>query len=234
LEGYRLHAKSSNCQKSFTSRDGPIHGTRLTRRGFNGTGYVTNSGVVIHPRRSRIARSSIEAITRKKHRLFDISKHPRAAEIETLFTKNVINNTLYVATILEIADANSAFWDHPIKIPILSPISAEEHEARWVESNRVIRKGDLIFTLDTKSVVSRVITYFDQGAWSHTAMYVGDGRIIEAIGEGVVERSIEAYHDPRYRLGVYRSYIGRPERIDAAISLMRSTVSMSNLILIGR
>ena len=171
---------------------------------FNGTGYVTGAGVVIYPRRSRIARTTIAAITRRRHQLTDLSNYPHAAQIEAFFTSNVINNTLYVAAMQEIGNPASPFWDYPIKIPILNPISAEEHEARWVEGIRALEVGDAVFTMDTKSMISRAITYFDQGTWSHTATYVGDGRIVEAIGSGVVERSIEAYHSQRYRLGIYR------------------------------
>jgi hypothetical protein len=67
-----------------------------------------------------------------------------------------------------------------------------------------IRRGDFIFTLDSKSATSRIIAYLDQGTWSHTGFYCGNGLISEAIFPRVVERSIEAYHHPRYRIGVYR------------------------------
>ena len=87
--------------------------------GFNGTGYVTDAGVIIYPRRSRIARTTIEAVRRRHHRLIDLSKHPRAAQIETFFTNNVINNTLYVAAMQEVGNLDSLFWDNPIKILLL-------------------------------------------------------------------------------------------------------------------
>src|SRR6202041_910029 len=108
------------------------------------------------------------------------------------------------AAMRHMKDTGSSFWQHPIKLPMLKPISKEEHEHRWVQGAALVQKGDLIFTFDTQSLISRVITYFDQGAWSHTGSYTGDGHIIEAIGEGVVERNIEAYHSPKYRMGIYR------------------------------
>ena len=55
-------------------------------------------------------------------------------------------------------------------------------------------------------------------------MYVGDGKIIEAITSGVVERSIEAYHDARYRVGVYRLPGASTELIDTFVAFNRSTV----------
>jgi uncharacterized protein YycO len=88
----------------------------------------------------------------------------------------------------------------------------------------MLQKGDAIFTLDTKSIASRLIAYLDQGAWSHVGTYVGNGQIVEAITLGVVERSIEAYHDARYRLGVYRLPGASLEQIDSLVSFNRSTV----------
>jgi cell wall-associated NlpC family hydrolase len=219
----------------FKGRGDPWHPTDAT--GFSKTGYVTNSGIVIYPRRSRIARTSIEAVTRSHHRLIDISKHPRAAQIEALFTNNVINNTLYVAAIQQIGNPNSPFWNNPIKIPILSPISPEEHETRWIRFVGALQKGDGIFTFDTKSIVSRIITHLDQGAWSHVGTYVGNGRIVEAITLGVVERSIEAYHDTRYRLNIYRFPGASPQQIDSMIASCHSTVgdrySYRKVLLLG-
>jgi hypothetical protein len=206
----------------FKSRGDPWH--RTDESGFSKTGYVTNDGIVIHPRRSRIARTSIEVIRRRRHRLIDISNHPRATEIEDLFTNNIINTTLYVAAIQQIGDPNSPFWNHPIKIPILSPISPEEHEARWTRGIRTLQKGDGIFTFDTKSTASRFIAYLDQGTWSHVGTYVGDGKISEAITSGVVQRSIEAYHNSRYRLGLYRFLHATPEQIEAFLAAERSKV----------
>jgi Permuted papain-like amidase enzyme, YaeF/YiiX, C92 family len=78
-----------------------------------------------------------------------------------------------------------------------------------------------VFTLDTGGIGSRLITYLDQGTWSHVGSYVGEGRIIEAITSGVTERSIEAYHHPRYRLGIYR-LPGSPEQFDKMIEWSRS------------
>src|SRR6202011_465942 len=163
----------------FKRKRDPWHPTDAS--GFSNTGYVTNGGIVIYPRRSRIARTSIEAVTGRHHRLIDISPHPRAVQIEALFTNNVINNTLYVAAMQQIGNPNSPFWNNPIKIPILTPISAEEHETRWREFVGALQKGDWIFTFDTKSIVSRIITHLDQGTWSHVGQYVGNGKIVEAI-----------------------------------------------------
>jgi hypothetical protein len=199
----------------------PWHPTDMT--GFNKTGYVTESGVVIYPRRSRIARKSVDAIMKLPHRLLRMPHHPRAEQIEKFFTNNIINTTMYVMAIERIGQPASPFWDNPIKLPILNPITPAEHEKRWSLLLNLLQRGDAIFTVDTKSITSRVITYLDQGVWSHVGTYTGEGRICEAITSGVTERSIEAYHHPRYRLGIYR-LDGSEEQIDQMIEALRSQI----------
>jgi hypothetical protein len=197
---------------------------RPDETGLSKTGYVTATEVVIHPRRSRIARTPLKTIVKRPHRFIDMPNHPHSAQIEEFFTTNVMNNKLYVRALLEIGNVNSTFWNKPIKVPILTPITAEEHEARWNRMVKLLQKGDGIFTFDTKSPSSRVITYLDQGTWSHIATYAGNGQICEAIPSGVVERSIEAYRDSRYRLGVYRVPGASLEQIDALVKAGRSQV----------
>jgi permuted papain-like amidase YaeF/Yiix C92 family enzyme len=196
-------------------------GTQRTKPGFNKVGYVTENGVVIYPRRSRIAKESLNAIKRRPHRIIQLAGHPRAKEIETFFTSNIINTAMFVAGIQMMGQPASPFWDSPIKLPVLSPITPAEHEKRWNTVLPTLQRGDSVFTLDTKSIVSRLITYLDQGTWSHVGTYAGEGRVIEAITSGVTERSIQAYHHPRYRLGVYR-HGGSAEQIEKMIELARS------------
>jgi Permuted papain-like amidase enzyme, YaeF/YiiX, C92 family len=206
----------------FKGRYDPWHPTDAT--GYTKVGYLTNDGTLVYPRRSRIARVPFGTIRRKPHRRIDISRHPRADQIEALFTESVINNALYVRALQLIADPTSPFWDNPIKLPILTPISPEERERKWLQMLPLLQRGDLIYTFDNKSVMSRIIRYLDQGTWSHVACYVGDGQIIEAITSGVVERGLSAYRDTRYRLGVYRFPQATADNINHMIAFQRSTV----------
>ena len=83
-----------------------------------------------------------------------------------------------------------------------------------------------IFTFDTKSVGSRLIAYLNQGTWSRVGICSGNGCVLEAITSGVTERSIEAYHHPRYRLGIYR-LSGSPAQIDKMIEFAESQLGKS-------
>jgi YD repeat-containing protein len=190
--------------------------------GFNKVGFVTENGVVIYPRRSRIAKKSLNAIRTRPHRIIQLTNHPRAKEIEIFVTSNIINTAMFVTGIQMIGQPTSPFWDSPIELPILTPIKPAEHEKKWSTLLNTLQKGDSVFTLDTGSIASRLITYLDQGTWSHVGTYTGEGRIIEVrTSSGVTERSIEAYHNPRYRLGVYRLG-GSAEQIDKMIEWYRS------------
>jgi Permuted papain-like amidase enzyme, YaeF/YiiX, C92 family len=197
---------------------------RRDATGFNNTGYVTADDMVIHPRRSRIATTPLAKIVKRPHRLIQLPNLPHAQQIETFFTKNIINNTLYVIALQQIPNANSSFWRSPIKVPILEPISAEEHELRWKKMKSVLQRGDGIFVIDAESLASRIIAYLDQGTWSHVGTYSGNGQIVEAITSGVVERSMEAYHHRRYRLGAYRLPGATAEQIDTLISFARTQI----------
>ena len=194
---------------------------RPDQTGFNKVGYVTENGVVIYQRRSRIAKKSLDAIRRRPHRIIPLVGHPRANEIEIYFTRNIINRTMFSVGIQMIGQPTSPFWDSPIKLPILPPITPAEHETRWKTLLSTLQRGDFVFTLDTKSIASRLIAYLDQGTWSHVGTYTGEGRIIEAITSGAAERSIEAYHHHRYRLGLYR-LSGSAEQFDKMIEWSRS------------
>jgi hypothetical protein len=58
-----------------------------------------------------------------------------------------------------IEQPNSPFWDNPVKLSTLEPIDAKEHERRWNAAMGAIKKGDMISTTDTKSLMSKVIRY---------------------------------------------------------------------------
>jgi hypothetical protein len=96
----------------------------------------------------------------------------------------------------------------PILMPdVCMPLTSEKHAESWLRVIPKLQVADTIFTFRTKSFRSKLIAGIDSGSWSHTAIYIGNGDIVEAIGEGVVKRSIEIYNDPTIRLGVYRPFI---------------------------
>jgi len=120
------------------------------------------------------------------------------------FADNVPSIELFEAGMIALTKGLFWYFDNPIRIPKLEVITKERFEERWKTLRSTLQLGDVIFTIDTRNIISRLIARFDHGTWSHVGAYSGGGKITEAIPMGLVERSIEAYHNPRYRLGVYR------------------------------
>jgi hypothetical protein len=120
------------------------------------------------------------------------------------FTENVLSIELFEAGMIALTKGLFSYFDNPIRIPKLEDITGEGFEERWKALLSIVQVGDIIFTIDTQNIISKLIARFDHGTWSHVGAYSGGGKITEAVPIGVVERSIEAYHNPRYRLGVYR------------------------------
>ncbi len=126
------------------------------------------------------------------------------AGVETFFKHNVLNPELMRRGLASIFKRDFNFFRCPIRLPILTPISFEEHENRWSQMMMCIQPSDLVQVIDNSSVISRLIAKVDIGTWSHSACYAGRGMVLEAITSGVFTRSINVYRDMRYRLGVYR------------------------------
>jgi hypothetical protein len=182
-------------------------GQKAGQQGFNKAGYVTNDGFVLYAGQWRVKRRSFEKLKNRRHGLLKLPQEydTHAGNIETFFTRNKLDWYLFNMGMEALRDKKFSFFDSPIKRPILHPLTAEEFETRWTGFLAHLQRGDLITTLDTQSILSRMIAAADHGVWSHIGMCTGNGRIAEAITSGVVERSVEAYHTPRYRLGIYRT-----------------------------
>jgi hypothetical protein len=178
---------------------------------------------VLHPRRTRMAKTWLERITRKCHQILDLSAHPRAEQITMFFERNIPNRSLFHSGVSALAEDNLSFWDVPVRLPILDTIGPAVHEERWLQLKSKLQPGDLIATLDARSFISRMIAYVDQGTWSHVGKYSGSGTVLEAISAGVVERPIDVYHDIRYRIGVYR-HAATADQLAQLIAFFRSQV----------
>jgi hypothetical protein len=201
---------------------------RVDATGYNKIGYVCNDRTVVYPRFCGITKSDLKQIAKKKHRL--IYMPFEQYHVKTGFRNNVGNIELFYIGINAIKNAiinnDYSYFDNPIKLPLLSQISSEEFKFRWDQLSNLLLPGDILMTFDSRSVISRVIAMVDHGTWSHSALYIGDGRICEAITAGVVERSIDAYRFPRFRIGVYWAdalAIDREER-NSRINFTRSQV----------
>lgn len=180
-------------------------------KSHNKIGYLTDDDIVIYPFMRGLRRVTLDRIRRP----YTLSTMPPdfslAEQVKAFFTQNVPNRQLFYHGLNALNNyvlKNNSYYDDyldsPIKLPILEPISNEEHEARWQRFMEKIRAGDIIQSINTESFVSRLIARFDHGTWSHTAGYIGRGLVVEALPGGVVARHIEVYNSPKYRMGIYR------------------------------
>ncbi len=170
---------------------------------------MTGRNTVIYPVRRHFVERPVEKIHTKSHFRPPSCAYRRASaecekRVEAFFAGNVLNPFLIQRGLREIAYGDLSLFDSPIVLPKLRPIDAQEHEQRWKELSACILDGDMVTVLDQSSTVSRLISRIDVGTWSHTAVYLGDGYLTEAITSGVIERSINVYGKQRYRLGIYR------------------------------
>jgi hypothetical protein len=86
---------------------------------------------------------------------------------------------------------------------------------------RVLRPGDVLLVDGGHNKVSAAIKYLTQSTWSHAALYVGEGRLVEAeVGLGIVESPLEKYAG--FHLRICRPVGLESEQVAAVIGFARS------------
>jgi hypothetical protein len=193
----------------------------VTWKEHNKVGYLTQTEIAIYPLRFGLKKTPLNKI-KHRYRIIPLPSIPLDDNIESFFTRNRDSPYLFICGIKALTQ-NLAFFNSPIKLPILDQITAQQFQMRWKQFISLLRPGDWIQTIDTKSIVSRTIALVDHGVWSHGSTYTGAGQICEAITSGVVERRIDVYQSPRYRLGLYRP--NEPlDSIQPRIAFLRSQI----------
>ena len=204
----------------------PFHKPDST--GFNRVGYSTERETMIYQRDHKFIEIPLKKLHPKRLEAFEIKgSASELAAIETFFTGNVLNTFLMNRGLHAVAQGPRSLFANPIKLPILSPITDSEWVQRWQKLPNVLQKLDLVQVFDESSRISRLIAAVDRGSWSHSAMYSGDGKVMEAITSGVTERSIDVYRRQGIRIGVYRiPVIVDGARAEDAISYARQQIGM--------
>ena len=204
----RSRDEGEPCVRLIAFRDSDRVWYRVDETGFNKVGYVTRKDTVIHPRWNRgLAETPLPRVLRCPHEFRERAALTKdeVENIEIFFTQNTPSIELFNLGFSALLTASElSFFETPIRIPALEDISRLEFQKRWETFSSTLRPADMVAAIDTKSLTSRMIARFDHGTWSHVGTYTGDGTILEAIKDGVVERDIEVYRNPRYRLGLYR------------------------------
>lgn len=176
--------------------------------GFNKTGFITKIGTVIYPFKNKLIESPLEVIKKNPYEIFSFSesKEVDKEKISDFFIHNWRNQELFEMGLFKILKENDMrYFDSPIKLPFLDPISETERNDLWKILYQSLVLGDIIATFDSNSFISRMISKIDNGPWSHVAMYSGSGMICEAITSGVTERPLNVYNREHIRIGLYRN-----------------------------
>jgi len=195
---------------------------RCDASGWNKIGYVTASDQVLYPLRTHLALSRLANI-KGISRMFSFPDSEHDQSVEAYFTKNKPHVGLFFRGISEIMKHDYSLFEQPIRLPILQPYPPQHFKQKWNDFVAKLEPGDLIMTVDTKSFTSKLVAAIDHGTWSHSGMYVGHGRICEAIPGGVTEREIKYYESHRYRLGAYRVKAS-PEQIITMIAFNKAQI----------
>jgi len=199
------------------------------RNGFNKVGYITTDGIVVFTIRNEVVRKALVEIKKFPHSLAQFAQPSQKpvdfdrTNLDIFFLKNLQTPDLFNTGLTAIKNEDVTYFDRPIKLPRLDAIDENTRAHRWSELKFSIRKGDLLFTFDSKSLSSKLISLIDKGPWSHCGTCSGDGTVIEAITSGMVERPIDSYAAYRYRLGLYRL---RSETFDADILIAFSRAQL--------
>jgi hypothetical protein len=68
-------------------------------------------------------------------------------------------------------------------------LGGEQHMSIRTVDESVLNSGDVIMFRGT-DLIARLIIEFDGGHYSHSAIYVGDGDVVEAVAQGVIRRPL--------------------------------------------
>lgn len=173
--------------------------------GYNQVGIVIDENKMLIKRKKSIVEVKSIDSPNGQYSLRTPNSAKAAKLIVTYFKDNVMNVPLFDRGMASLVDSKRAhLFDSPLLMPKFMDRSVNDYEEKWRAIESKAQAGDLIFTYDSHSLISKLIAGFDKGAWSHVATYMGDGMLCEAITSGVTKRNINHYKQPNIMVGLYR------------------------------
>lgn len=195
----------------------------VDQTGYNKIGIITANGTAVFQHRRRIVR-----VPEANIELFPQYRQPLPPEldralVDQFFLENYPSVDLFHLGLHKVLKRESHYFMRPLRLPMHDEIDGKTHADRWRVLEASAQRFDLLFTFDTRSWTSRLISLIDNGPWSHVAIVTGDGTVIEATTSGIREDSISMYSARRFRLGLYRVE-GGIQNPDAGITWARSKI----------
>lgn len=195
--------------------------------GYNKVGIITANGTAVYESGRTVKQSPESCLAAfPKYR-----QHPpnglNPENVDTFFLRNFPSLELFQTGLHKIVARDRVYFLTPIHLPIHDDIDASEHKRRCLDLFSKATKLDILFTFDTSSSMSHLISRVDRGPWSHVAMITGDGTVIETVTSGVREIPLLHYSSRKYRLGLYRftESVSNAD-IDQVIHHSRSEIGM--------
>lgn len=89
----------------------------------------------------------------------------------------------------------------------------------------ILKPGDIILQKDERSIIMQTISKYSTGSdYVHTAIYKGDGKILESVAQGVRETDADIYFQGQNSVEIIRPPYKTPEDAQAAISFVQDNV----------
>jgi len=172
----------------------------------NQMGILIENNKILFCRNRKIIEIDATKIKTTRMFIYPIADKEMSLKITNYFKINANDYRRFNAGLLAIVQGIIIFFDYPVIFPELTKWNSEdEYERSWGNLVAQLQPADCVCTFNEKSVISRFISFIDKGPWSHTAIYIGNGEICEAISCGVVKRKIDVYNNKHIHIGIYRS-----------------------------
>ncbi|MGE3577206.1 MAG: hypothetical protein AB7I25_02015 [Vicinamibacterales bacterium] len=196
--------------------------------GANEVGLVVRERVLVCYRRRVTELAISEAKSLAKHVMRPKSEAAvSAAQLEAFVAANRDRYRLFLTALRALRHGNGKLFERSDLMPARPGARTEDqYEKRWRELESAAQPGDLVFSRDLGSWMSSIIAWIDDGSWSHVAVVVSGGMLVEAITSGVVGRSIRSYRDPRFHVGLYRPMKSEQFNVKAAEEWASSTLGL--------
>ena len=193
--------------------------------GCNQIGVLLANKKIHFVRKRRVMEMGLAQLNSSRLSALPFKSSEFARSFLEYFERNKGNRHLFTAGLKALSAENEAFFSSPTIMPQFKRYgSYKEYEEAWNNLMPQLKKADLLCTFDEKSLISRFIARLDKGKWSHSATYMGNGQIIEAIAQGIVKRDITAYKSKHIHIGIYRRFDMTPQLAEAMIQELLSHI----------
>lgn len=138
-----------------------------------------------------------------------VSCHPDISFVKkfcTYFEINRHNYNLFKLGMKKLTSNELIFFDCPEIMPEWDEIKFDNNKERWQGMYQIIKPGDVFFTFDPRSMISKLIAHLDGGSWSHVGRCLGGGLISEATTKGRIINDFEYYRKRKIHVGIYRQW----------------------------